>query len=250
MKRQGRDLGAGLIALARRAVAESRAREIILDAIHASAEEARPTFETTVVAAATWPQHPDVGARLQAMSETAEAEMIAGDVALPGPRLLEERSWRRLVARAHQLIEEAARERDGAVADAAVAEKRVADLTAALERRRQALEESRTTAQASSAGDALRVAANVLKPVSRALADSFESGSLTTLQDQLAAMLARARIRPFANAGDIVEFDPLRHVWVGSGSPPNRVVVAPGYATEMEGGGELVLTPARVTSAA
>lgn len=245
--RQRRDLRAVLVSIGRRVIDKSRARAIALEAIHTIDGEPESQSEALVLAGAIWPDHPDVVSRLSAITKAAEDEIADGEVVQPGPRLFDERSWRRLVARIHEVIASATLEREHAAKLAAEAEKLAREVATAAERRRLALEESRTTTQAATSTNARRIAANVLKPIAQALSDSAEARSLNALQDQLIAILARARIRPLGTPGDIVDFDPARHVWVGSGEPQHRVlIVAPGYITELEGGDELVLTAARV----
>jgi hypothetical protein len=90
---------------------------------------------------------------------------------------------------------------------------------------------------------------NLLKPVAAALADSYESGSLGALQDQLRAVLTRLRIRPVGTIGDVVPFDPDRHTWVSEGYPSAEVrIVAPGWEGR-DGDVPVTVVPARVVEA-
>jgi molecular chaperone GrpE (heat shock protein) len=124
---------------------------------------------------------------------------------------------------------------------------RVAELEAALERRREAIQEVQQQRSDDQASSAQRIATSLYKPIAAALADSFEANSLVALQDALSAALARARIEPIAEPGTVVPFDPDLHSWVGAGYPGAMVrVLTPGFITRREEADVMVLALARV----
>ena len=116
-----------------------------------------------------------------------------------------------------------------------------------LDERREALQQAKTQRTSQSNVDARRVGVNVVKPIARALDDSYESSSLEGLQDQLEVAMARLRVGHIAEPGDEIAFDPDRHEWVGDGYPPETVrVLSPGFVASGEDEDELVLSFARV----
>jgi hypothetical protein len=117
------------------------------------------------------------------------------------------------------------------------------------EDRARLLAEAQATTASGARQDVGRLASSLLRPVAKVVADSYESESLESLQDQLLAILERARILQIIEVGEIATFDPVRHQWVGEGSPPDRVQAkSPGFLMEDEGGNEIVVVPARVST--
>jgi len=156
--------------------------------------------------------------------------------------------WR---AFAETLIEEL--DRRGQAVDAAAAREEL--LTSELKRfqtaltmREEALSSTRAENSTNERGSAARVATNALRPVAKALADTYESNSLAALRDVLISVLRRAKIEQIGNPNDLVTFDPSRHQWVGSGIAADvGQVLSPGFSVHEEGGdSEIVLVPARV----
>jgi hypothetical protein len=120
-------------------------------------------------------------------------------------------------------------------------------VNALLVTREAALWSSREAQGAAGREVATRQAAGLLRPVAAAIADSYESASLAALQQALDAVLRRNRITPIAEVGEIVEFDPSRHRWVGTGVATERgLVISPGYELRSEGSDDVVLVPARI----
>ena len=196
------------------------------------------------------PENPGVVAELGSIAETAADALIEGEVGTTGTLVFNASSWRMFAARMYGRLEEAADHERRAQAEAAAAQKSVAEAAAAAEQSRTALAVSRSSTESQRRLSSARVAANVLKPIAAALADSIEAPSLEALQDRLAAALDRAHIEPILAPGDVQPFDPTRHRWVGEGDPSDLVTaISPGFLAQLEGEDAIVLVPARVVAA-
>lgn len=240
------DLGARLLALARDAIRGSRAQAIALDAL-GSADDPRVRAESVTLAGTIASDHEAVIDAIEQEARQARAAAIEGDASRPGPLLFTEAGWRGLVRDVYEHVQQAHLERDAAVTTAAESDSRAVELEQALERRRSALEAAQASRVEERGASASRLSINLLKPVAAALADSYESGSLGALQDQLRAVLTRLRIMQIGAVDDVVAFDPDRHTWLGDGYPSSQVrVVAPGWEGT-DGDQSLVLVTARVT---
>jgi hypothetical protein len=144
---------------------------------------------------------------------------------------------------------DAASREQQALANAARATEEAAQLRQVAESRSSSLVEARTTAGSASRQDASKLASGLLRPVALAVADSFEGNSLEALQDRLLAVLQRARINPILEVGEQTAFDPIRHQWVGEGTPEETVrAISPGFVARLEGEEDVVLVPARVVA--
>lgn len=244
-QRLGRDLGATLLTIARDMVRETRAPAIALDAL-ATAADPRSHAESVSLAGAIARDHAAVTQALESEAKAALSAAMTGDASRQGPLLLSEAGWQSVVRGVYELSQEAERQRDAATHAAAAAETRAAELEHALERREEALQQVRRSSAEERSVTSSRLSINLLKPVAAALADSYESGSVGALQDQLRAVLTRLRIRQVGAIGDVVAFDPDRHAWVSEGYPSPEVrIVAPGWEGQ-DGDTPLVLVPARV----
>jgi hypothetical protein len=174
--------------------------------------------------------------------------LLAEDSPTPGQAWFGAREWKALADSVLRKLRDEREAADAAKADAAAARAQVARLEQSLQLREQALSSSRTDIAANERGASQRVATNSLRPVVTALADSFEANSLAGLQARLIALMARVRIEPIANVGEVVSFDPTRHRWVGDGVALDRaLVLSPGFLQRGEGAdSDIVLVPARV----
>jgi hypothetical protein len=244
--RRGSDPVRAILDVARTVIAGTTARTIAVDAVHQSSGIRGAGRESATLAGTIWPEHPDVKARLEALQEAVRTEILTG-IGEMGPVLLSGKAWSQVVGSTHAHIEHV--EQAAATANQATTEatSRVADLEAALERRREAIQEVQQRRSDDQASSAQRIATSLYKPIAAALADSFEAGSLGALQDALFSALARARIEPIAEPGTVVPFDPDLHSWVGAGYPGAMVrVLTPGFITRREEADVMVLALARV----
>ena len=183
------------------------------------------------------------------IATSAGEALLAGETDTPGMLVFSPASWRAFAVRMHAQVQ-AADERERAAATAMDdAARRVAESQAAAEQARGALAGTRLSSESESRGSSARLAANILKPIAAALADSIEAPSLEALQDRLAAALDRARIEPILQPGEVRPFDPDVHRWVGDGEPTDLVTaVSPGFIAHLEGEDAIVLVPARVVA--
>lgn len=183
------------------------------------------------------------------IATSAGDALLAGETDAPGMLLFSPASWRAFAVRMHAQVQ-AADERERAAAAAMDdAARRVAESQAAADQARGALAGTRLTSESETRVSSARLAANILKPIAAALADSIEAPSLEALQDRLAAALDRARIEPILQPGEVRPFDPDVHRWVGDGEPTDLVTaVSPGFVAHLEGEDAIVLVPARVVA--
>jgi hypothetical protein len=249
-----RDQPAGLaLRLARRAAANARVLAMALVssrlAARQGAEDAAAGADSAALAGTLAPDDPLVQRMTDAIADRAADDVLDGIVSTPGSLVFRPASWRRFALRMHGRLEDAARA--VAEADAGAAEARSSMEVARLEavQARDALAGTRTTAESASRTSSARVAANVLRPVAIALADSIEAPGLEALQDRLAAILERAGIETTILPGEQQRFDPSIHRWVDDGDPTDLIVaISPGFAARLEGGNAITIVPARVVA--
>ncbi len=175
--------------------------------------------------------------------------LLAGETDAPGMLVFSPASWRAFAVRMHARVQAADEREHAASAAMEDAARRVAESQAAAEQARGALASTRLSSESDSRVSSARLAANLLKPIAAALADSIEAPSLEALQDRLAAALDRARIEPILQPGEVRPFDPDVHRWVDDGEPTALVTaVSPGFIAHLEGEDAIVLVPARVVA--
>jgi hypothetical protein len=197
------------------------------------------------------PDDPTVASALDRLAEAVAEGYVRGTARIPGPITFSRSGWERFSAVVAQQLEDSAAAERRAVDEASAAKAEADESRTLAEQRARALTESRGTASSEVRQDAGRLAANLLRPVALAVADSFEAQSLESLQDRLLAVLQRARISAIHEVGDVAPFDPTRHQWVGEGSPTENVQAkSPGFVIAGEGNDQVVLVPARVVAAA
>ena len=192
--------------------------------------------------------NPGVTAALDARTNQTVAEVLANTAPGPGDRWFSERNWRSFVERIAADVQESRATAAQAVNEAASLREELARVERALRQREEALSSTRAEGVSQERESNQRVAANSLRPVARALADSYEARSLEALQDTLSSVLARARINPIGAVGELVSFNPIRHRWVGYGVATDLCrVISPGFVIGGEGADDdIVLVPARV----
>lgn len=205
-------------------------------------------IESANLAGTVAANHPGVADALEERAAELIQSLLAEQPASVGSAWFTARNWQALETGVLDSLRTARRE--AAQSDAAAAELKseVARLEQALQYREQALSNTRTGQATEERNANQRVAANSLRPVVKALADSFESNSLPSVQEALMAVLARARIEPIGKRGDTVQFNPLRHRWVGEGMAVDQaLVISPGFVLRGElAEDDVVLVPARV----
>ena len=213
------------------------------------ASDPRVRADSAALAGTVGGHHPRVPAELTKIANAAAEAVLAGEVTTPGTLVFSAASWRAFATRMFARLDEASTNERQAEATAAEAERRIAEVGAAAEQARSVLAASRTSTETQSRVSTSRLAANILKPIALALADSVEAPSLEALQDRLAAALDRARIEPILQPGEIRPFDPDVHRWVDEGDPTDLVTaVSPGFIAHLEGEDDIVLVPARVVA--
>lgn len=213
------------------------------------ASDPRVRADSAALAGTAGSDDPRVVPELMKIANAAAEAVLAGEVATPGTLVFSAASWRAFAARMFARVDEAVTNERLALAAAAAAEKRIEDAAAVAEQARGALATSRMSTETQSRVSTSRLAANILKPIALALADSVEAPSLEALQDRLAAALDRARIEPILQPGEIRPFDPDVHRWVDDGDPTDLVTaVSPGFIAHLEGEDDVVLVPARVVA--
>lgn len=213
------------------------------------ASDPRVRADSAALAGTAGGNHPRVAAELTKIANTAAEAVLAGEVTTPGTLLFSAASWRTFATRMFARLDEASTNERRAEAAAAEAERRIAEFGAAAEQARIVLAASRTSTETQSRVSTSRLAANILKPIALALADSIEAPSLEALQDRLAAALDRARIEPILQPGELRPFDPALHRWVDDGNPTDLVTaISPGFIAHLEGEDDVVLVPARVVA--
>lgn len=190
---------------------------------------------------------PDATKLLDRLAEQAAARLLEGRDAGQGPVTFSRTGWTRFAQLMRLQLEEAAANETKASQAAAAAEAEADRLRRLAERRTESLTEARASTSERSSRDTNQLAATLLKPVALALADSYQANSLEALRDRLQAVLQRGRIVEFVKPGELTEFDPVRHQWVGEGYPTDQVkAMSPGYAVSTEGEEDVVVVPARV----
>jgi hypothetical protein len=192
---------------------------------------------------------PSVAKAVERLAEAIATTYIEGTGHVEGPITFSRAAWERVSDAIERRLRDAAANEGRAQLEAAAATREAESLRLLAESRAAALAEARASAGGAERQDVGRLASNLLKPVALALGDSFESAHLAGLQDQLLAILQRARIRPILEIGQRARFEPLRHQWVGDGSPTAVVEArSPGFVSMGDGDNEIVLVPARVVA--
>jgi len=244
----GEDPGAIAVRVARRVA--KRERIPTLAAVAAGlADAAKVRADSAALAGTADPDDPRVAPVIANIATSAADAVLVGEIDAPGMVVFTPASWHAFAARMHAQLR-AADERESA-ADAAMADatRRITEAQAAAEQARNALAGTRLSSESESRVLSARLAANILKPIAAALADSIEAPSLEALQDRLAAALDRARIEPILQPGEVRPFDPDVHRWVDDGEPTDLVTaVSPGFIARLEGEDDVVLVPARVVA--
>lgn len=253
-QRAGLDVGQFGLALVRRRVADTAAPAIaalLLEEVRDRVATDGLAAEVALLAAALDPTDRDVARLLEQIASQRAEEVLRGEPPQPTAVAFVASDWATFVGRLERHLATEERSRQEAERERDRLREEVERLTEALRMRSEALESTRTEAGAAGRAATLRLAANLMKPVALAVADSYEARSLEAVRDALLAVLARARIEPIASAGEIVEFDPSLHRWVGSGMPSASVrVLSPGFrALGEEETGAIVLVAARVAEA-
>jgi hypothetical protein len=240
-----------VIEAARLSLAGSPAVAVAATAIDIARQDHRRdplAFESATLAGTLAADHPGVADALEAMANDVAEALLRGEPTDAVRVWFSGRGWQRFGERMLQAIRSSEGDRDRALTENQQLRVERAQLQEALRLRTEALSSSRAATGTSERSEGRRVAASALRPVAQALADSFESKSLTGLQDALATALGRARIRAIGRPGEVVQFDPTRHRWVGAGdSTDEAMILSPGFAAKGEGeADEVVLVPARV----
>lgn len=207
------------------------------------------TEQIASLAVTTAPDDPEAKKLLDQLAEQAAARLLEGRDAGSGPLTFSSTGWTRFAQLMRLQLEESAAKQataSQAAADARAESERLQRLS---ERRAESLTEARAATGERSSRDANQLASTLLKPVALALADSYQANSLEALRDRLLSVLQRGRITQFAKPGDVVDFDPVRHQWVGDGYPTDQVkAMSPGFAVSTEGEEDVVVVPARVVA--
>jgi hypothetical protein len=192
--------------------------------------------------------HPGAAEALEVRAAELIQNLLAENPDTSGSAWFSAKNWQALVLGVLESLRAARDQAETSRTAEAGLRSDIARLEQALQFREQALSATRTGQATEDRNTNQRVAANSLRPVVKALADSYESNSLPAIQDTLLSVLAQARIEPIGRRGAIVEFTPLRHRWVGEGSALDEaLVISPGFLLRAEGtGDDIVLVPARV----
>lgn len=244
----GEDPGAIALRVARKVA--TRERIATLASVAADiATESRIRVDSAALAGTADPDDARVVPVIAKIATSAGDALLSGETDAPGMLVFSPASWRAFAVRMHAQVQ-AADERERAAAAAMNdAARRVAESQAVADQARGALAGTRLSFESETRVSSARLAANILKPIAAALADSIESPSLEALQDRLAAALDRARIEPILQQGEVRPFDPDVHRWVGDGEPTDLVAaVSPGFVAHLEGEDAIVLVPARVVA--
>jgi hypothetical protein len=205
--------------------------------------------DSVAIAGTLEPDRPRVALELDKIASLAADGLLAGNTETPGALVFSPSTWRTFATEMIGRIEAAAANERAARQAATDAARRSVEVAAAVKQAQAALATSRLSTEIDSRLSNTRLAANILKPVAAALADSVEAPSLEALQDRLAATLDRARIEPILEPGIVQPFDPDRHRWVDEGAPTDLVTaVSPGFMARLEGEDDFVLVPARVVA--
>ena len=243
------DPGAIALGVARRQVGATSATTLALEAARLTTD-ATVRSESVTLAGTIAPHDPSVEREIARSAAQAAEALLAGQVNAVGSLLFTPDSWAEFAAQiardvvaAHEESRAAISERDAAIAEL--------ERTRAYARERQEeLRHLRAQAGAQSQGNVYRVAANLLRPVAAAVADSYEEADVSALRDRLLAVLDRAQITEVTALGAVQRFDPVRHRWVGEGDPTEWIrALSPAYATQEEGEDGIVLVQARVVAA-
>jgi hypothetical protein len=194
-------------------------------------------------------EDPAASTELDRLADRASAKFTSGgDVGL-GPVTFSRSGWPSFAERIREALEDAGERERAATERAEAAEAESEQLRRLATQRSAALVETRSVGSERSQQDAARLTTNLLKPVAMALADSYEADSLAALRDRLLVVLQRGRVKPIHQPGDVVEFDPIRHQWVGEGYPTDRVkALSPGFMVSGEDDEDVVVVPARVVA--
>ncbi len=193
------------------------------------------------------PDDPTVATALDRRADAIVEGYARGTPTVAGPITFSRSNWARFNERVRQRLEDAAAAEAQAREEAAAATREADELRSLAEQRARTLAESRAASESEGRQDVGRLAANLLKPVALAAGDSFQGGTLESLQDRLLAVLQRGGISTMHHVGEVVAFDPVKHQWVGEGAPTDHVVAtSPGFIIAGEGQHEVVLVPARV----
>ncbi len=183
-ERSAIDEAAMLLWIARDLGRTTRLREIVVDAMQVTDADSTAHSDSVSLAGTVWPDHPDVIRELQLQDDAARRAIVAGDAARTTALLLTAGGWRAMVRELHELATSATSARDDALARRDTAEAKVIELEAALERRREAVQQVKTDQTREQTSNTSRLGISLFKPVAIALADSLESQSLAALQDR------------------------------------------------------------------
>lgn len=207
------------------------------------------TEQIASLAVTTLPDDPEARKLLDQLAEQAASRILEGRDTGSGPVTFSRTGWTRFAQLMRLQLEESAANEAKATQAAADALAEIERLQRLAERRTESLTEARASTGERSSRDANQLASTLLKPVALALADSYQANSLDALRDRLLSVLQRGRISQFASPGEIVDFDPVRHQWVGDGYPTDQVkAMSPGFAVSTEGEEDVVVVPARVVA--
>ena len=245
----GEDPGAIALRVARGALRRARVPAM---ALAGSAMTSDPDIRAYCdsLAGTADPDDPRVRETLGEVAEASARALLQGEVTAPAMQVFTDRTWAQLADSMRGRLAEAAAAEQAAGTAVLEANRRADELSAAAEQARASLAASRSAAQSEGRVSSAKLAANVLKPIAAALADSLETPSLEALQDRLAAVLERAHIEPIFASDEVLVFDPDLHRWVGEGVPTEHVSgLSPGFIARLEGEHAVVLVPARVVAA-
>jgi molecular chaperone GrpE (heat shock protein) len=207
------------------------------------------TAQIASLAVTTLSDDPDARRLSDQLAERAASRLLEGRDAGPGPVTFSRTGWTRFAQLIRLQLEEAAASETKASEEAAAARAETERLQRLAERRTESLTEARAATGERSSRDAIQLSSTLLRPIAIALADSYQANSLEALRDRLLSVLQRGRIHQFVVAGDVVDFDPVRHEWVGEGYPSDQVkAMSPGFAVSTEGEEDVVVVPARVVA--